>query len=78
MKKEIYLSKAGTLHEHLTSSEKDNVTHLKLSGFINAKDFEVLEDMCSSDREYVGDSEADEEFVVDENEPPYLTVLDMG
>jgi hypothetical protein len=34
--------------------------------------------MCSSYGEYVGDSVADEEFVVDENEPPYLTVLDMG
>ncbi|MDR1722861.1 MAG: hypothetical protein LBR84_02825 [Tannerella sp.] len=77
MKKEIYLEKAGTLHKFLTESEKDNVTHLKLSGFINEKDFDVLDDMCSSNGEHIGDVPYDE-FVIDDNEPPFLKFLDMG
>jgi len=77
IKKEIHLEKAGTLHKFLSSYEKDNVTHLVLSGLINSKDFAVLDDMCSSNGEYVGEIPYDE-FVIDDNEPPYLAYLDMG
>jgi hypothetical protein len=73
MKKEIYLEKAGTLHKFLTESEKDNVTHLKLSGFFNSKDFDVLDEMCTS----MVDIDDDDNHTVIDDEPPFLKILDM-
>ncbi|MDR1543553.1 MAG: leucine-rich repeat domain-containing protein [Prevotellaceae bacterium] len=76
LKKEIHLEKSGTLHKFLTSYEKDNVTHLILSGHINSKDFDVLDDICSSNGKFIGEA-PDNEFIITKNEPPYLTHLDM-
>ena len=72
--KEIILSKAGTLAENISEQEKENVTHLKLSGYINSKDFDVLDDMCTS----WGEFDEDDNYIIYENEPPYLKVLDLG
>lgn len=72
--KEIFLSKAGTLANNITTQEKDNVTHLKISGYINAKDFDVLDDMCAS----CGSFDDADNYIMDENEPPFLKVLDLG
>lgn len=72
--KEIFLSKAGILAENISEQEKENVTHLKLSGYINSKDFDVLEDMCTS----WGEFDEDDNFLIYEKEPPYLKVLDLG
>jgi hypothetical protein len=72
--KEIFLSKAGTLARNITEREKENVTHLKISGYINSKDFDVLDDMCTS----WGEFDEDDNYIMDENEPPFLKVLDLG
>ena len=72
--KEIFLSKAGTLAKNITEREKENVTHLKISGNINAKDFDVLDDMCTS----WGSFDDDDNYIMEENEPPFLKVLDLG
>jgi len=72
--KEIFLSKAGTLAKNITEREKESVTHLKISGYINAKDFDVLDDMCTSWGYY----DDDDNYIMDENEPPFLKVLDLG
>jgi len=74
IKKEVHLSKAGTLEQNITKNEKMSVTHLKVSGNINIKDFRVLEDMCDSWWEY----DEDENCIIDESEPPFLKVLDLG
>lgn len=72
--KEIFLSKAGTLAKNISEQEKENVTHLKLSGYINSKDFDVLDDMCTS----WGTFDEDDNYIIYENEPPFLKVLDLG
>jgi len=73
-KKEIHLSKAGTLKQFITDQEKDDVTHLKISGYINSKDFDVLDYMCTS----WGINDDDDNYIMYEDEPPFLKVLDLG
>ena len=72
--KEIFLPKAGTLSKKITEQEKENVTHLKITGNINTKDFDVLDDMCTS----CGSYDYDDNYKMDENAPPFLKVLDLG
>lgn len=73
-RKEIHLTEAGTLKKHITEKEKYSVTHLKISGYINNKDFDMLDDMCTS----WGSFDDDDNYIMDENEPPFLKVLDLG
>ena len=72
--KEIFLYKAGILAKNITEREKENVTHLKISGYINTEDFDVLDDMCTC----WGSYDDDDNYKMDENEPPFLKVLDLG
>lgn len=73
-KKEIYLEKAGTLKDYITENEKKSVSHLKISGFLNSKDFDVLDDMCTSEVEI----DDNDNHTINFDEPPFLTVLDLG
>lgn len=74
LKKEIHIAQAGTLKNNITAIEKKSVTHLKISGFLNSKDFDVLSEMCSSDVEF----DDIDNHTINFNEPPFLTVLDLG
>lgn len=72
--KEVFLSEAGSLSDNITAQEIQNVTHLKISGNINSKDFDILEDMCTS----WGTYDEDDNYIMKEKEPPFLKVLDLG
>lgn len=74
VEKTIYVEQAGTLKNLISEDEKMNVTHLKISGFLNDKDFDVLDDMCSC----YGEFDDDDNFIPYPDEPPFLTVLDLG
>lgn len=71
---QIHIEQAGTLKNLITEAEKDTVTHLKISGLLNSKDFDVLDDMCTSYVEF----DEDDNHIIDINEPPFLTDLDLG
>ncbi|SHG05443.1 Leucine rich repeat-containing protein [Mariniphaga anaerophila] len=70
----IHLEQAGTLKNFISETEKMNITHLKISGFLNSKDFDFLDDMCSSEVEF----DEDDNHSIYFNEPPFLTDLDLG
>ena len=72
--KKIHLTTAGTLAQHITEQEKNTVTYLKISGQINLNDFDVLDDMCTSDGYY----DDYDNYIMNENKPPFLKVLDLG
>lgn len=74
LKKEIHLEKAGTLKDFITENEKSSVSHLKISGFLNSKDFNVLDYLCTSEGEF----DEDDNYTINFDEPPFLTVLDLG
>jgi hypothetical protein len=65
LNKEIHLAKAGTLKRNITEREKYSLTHLKISGFINSKDFDVLGDLCTS----WGVFDEDDNYIMDEDPP---------
>ncbi len=73
-KKEIHLNEAGKLKDFITEAEIKSITHLKISGFLNSKDFDVLDDMCRS----YGEFDEDDNRITDFDEPPFLIVLDLG
>ena len=70
----IHIEQAGTLKNFISETEKMNITHLKISGLLNSKDFDILDDMCTSDGEF--DDNDNRTTYMDE--PPFLTVLDLG
>jgi len=70
----IHIEQAGTLKNFVSETEKMNITHLKISGFLNSKDFDVLDDMCTSDGEF----DDDDNHTTYMDEPPFLTSLDLG
>lgn len=70
----IHIEQAGTLKNFVSETEKMNITHLKISGFLNSKDFDVLDDMCTSDGEF----DDDDNRTTYMDEPPFLTSLDLG
>lgn len=72
--KEIYLSKKDNLADKITEKEKCFLTHLKISGYIKSKDFDVLDSMTTS----WGEFDEDDNFIIYEDEPPFLKVLDLG
>ena len=72
--KNIHIERAGTLKSLISEAEKMFITHLKITGVLNSKDFEVLDDMCSSEVE-IDDNDI---HTVKVDEPPFLTVLDLG
>ena len=74
LKKEIYLEKAGTLTDFITENEKMSVSHLKLSGLLNLKDFDVLDTMCTSRVDF----DEDDNYTIIEDKSPFLKVLDLG
>jgi len=74
LKKEIYLEKAGTLKYFITDNEKMSVSHLMLSGLLNLKDFDVLDEMCTSSVD-IGE---DDNHTIIWDESPFLKVLDLG
>jgi hypothetical protein len=74
MKKQIHVEHAGTLKQMITEYEKDHVTHLKISGALNSKDFDVLDDMCTVWSEY----DENDNPVINEDRPPFLKDLDLG
>ncbi len=74
-KKEIHLENAGTLHQFLTLNEREYVTHLKITGYLNIDDIDnVLDEMTTC----YETSDADEGPIIREKFPPYLKVLDLG
>ena len=44
IQKQYYVAKAGTLISQMTEEEANNVTHLTLTGKINAEDFKRMRD----------------------------------
>ncbi len=72
--KEIFIETAGTLKNFISKDERMLVTHLKLSGHINSKDFDVLDDMCTC----WCDMDEDDNHIVNIDEPPFLKYLDLG
>lgn len=73
--KVVHLEKAGTLKQFISAKEKMTLSSLKITGFINSKDFDdVLDEMCSA----YGMYDDDDNFEVDYEESPKLRVLDMG
>ena len=75
-RKEIYLTEAGTLANNITEQEKNAVTDLKISGYINSADFsDVLSDMCTC---YGGYFDEYDNHFANETEPPFLKGLDLG
>jgi hypothetical protein len=74
LKKEILLDKAGTLKRFITEIERNKITHLKIAGFLNSEDFNVLGEMCSC----VGEYDEEDYFTIDMDESPLLKVLDLG
>ena len=70
----IHIEQAGTLKYFISETEKMNITHLKISGLLNSKDFDILDDMCTSDGEF--DDNDNRTTYMDE--PPFLTSLDLG
>ena len=49
IEKEVTLTKAGTLAEHIAAEEKEIVGTLKLSGQLNSDDLRMLREMCGCD-----------------------------
>lgn len=72
--KNIHIEQAGTLKNLISEAEKMSITHLKLSGFLNSKDFDVLDDMCTSDVEI----DYEDNHTICMEEPPFLISLDLG
>jgi hypothetical protein len=72
--KEIFLEKAGTLEKKITEYEQMYVTYLKISGCINSKDFDVVDNMCTC----WCDIDEDDNHTIKDDESPFLTVLDLG
>lgn len=70
----IHIEQAGTLKNNISETEKMNITHLKISGFLNSKDFDVLDEMCTSDGEF----DDDDNYATYMDEPPFLASLDLG
>ena len=70
----IHNEQSGNLENLISDTERMQVTHLKISGFLNVKDFDVLDDMCSSEVSFDENDTATTNF----NEPPFLTILDLG
>lgn len=62
----IHIEQAGTLKNLVSETEKMNITHLKISGFLNSEDFNVLDDMCTSDVEI----DDDDNHTICMEEPP--------
>lgn len=73
-KKHVHVSIAGTLEKLISEAEKMSITELKITGFLNSKDFDVLDDMCTS----CVDIDEDDNHTVRLDEPPFLTKLDLG
>ncbi|MGN0224587.1 MAG: leucine-rich repeat domain-containing protein [Prevotella sp.] len=73
--KKIHVAEAGTLSTLLPTEEAGQLEVLILSGYLNTKDFEVLDDLCTFwGMEY----DEDDNPVFDWDEAPKLRVLDMG
>ena len=76
--KEVHLEHAGTLKDFISEYEKQYLTALKITGEVNASDFnDVLDDMCHTWSEYEDDDDDDENFIIDYDETPKLRILDM-
>ena len=73
-RKDIYIVEAGALNHLITEDEKMFITHLKVSGYLNSNDFDVLDTMCSSIVEFDDD---DNETIIEEDSPE-LRILDLG
>ena len=72
--KTIHLEEPNTLYKFLSREEQQSVVSLKITGVLGLKDFEVMDEMCSSWGEY----DDDENFLPDYEESPALRILDMG
>ena len=76
--KEIHLSKPGTLADHLSYSERNTLTSLKVSGRLNQEDLSgVLSKMCNSKGDYEGES-PDDKWIPDIEHSPKLRYLDLS
>ncbi|MBR1991442.1 MAG: leucine-rich repeat domain-containing protein [Bacteroidales bacterium] len=76
--KTVILDKAGTLSKYISYSERRKLHSLKIVGVLNDEDIRVvLDEMCTSEGDYIGDS-PDDEFVVDVESSPNLRVLDLS
>lgn len=74
----VHLEKAGTLSKYINYRDKRELKSLKITGELNAKDVDdVLDDMCSSEGNYVGDAPNDE-WVTNIEDSPKLRILDMS
>lgn len=73
--KTVHLDTPGTLSQFLSEDERQNICALKITGFINHKDFEdVLDDMCDA----YGLYDEDDFFQIDIDSSPKLRYLDLG
>lgn len=79
--KHVHVETPGTLAKLIPSKERDAITTLVITGFLNSKDFDdVLDDMCriEYDYEYEGDPDDEDDYKIDWSETPRLRTLDMG
>lgn len=79
--KHVHVETPGTLDRLIPRNERDRITKLMITGYLNSKDFDdVLDDMCriEYDYEYEGDPDDDDDYKVDWSETPRLRTLDMG
>lgn len=71
----IHLKTPGTLAEYISKEDKMSITSLKITGFINHKDFDdVLDDMCSTN----GWFDDNDDYHPNYDESPKLRILDLG
>ena len=73
--KEIHVAEAGTLSTLLPNEEAEQLEVLILSGYLNTKDFDVLDGLCTF---WAMEYDEDDDPVFDWDEAPNLRVLDMG
>ncbi|MDD4848653.1 MAG: leucine-rich repeat domain-containing protein [Bacteroidales bacterium] len=74
IKKNVTLERAGSLHKYIPKNERMFISHLKISGPLNFDDFNVLDDMCTSE----GTFDEDDNYIIDLDNSPALIVLDLG
>ena len=72
--KTIHLKEPNTLASFMSEEERQTITTLKIIGTVGVKDFDVLDDMCTTWGEYA----EDDNFLPDYEESPALRILDMG
>lgn len=77
----VHVEKAGTLNQLIPYNERDKITTLIITGFLEESDFDnVIDDMCRVEYDYEKSNfdEDNENLVIDWDATPLLRELDMG